>query len=308
MFRSLSLKLCGCSTIYVTALLLFLIFTIPIPQANAQFAAQRTKFALYNVGFNGLASGIGAVINKDEGQRWQQAFWKGIGQGALGGLMMHSGKALTYQIYKQENLLYAWPSHLVHAAGASIVQNAANNRNFWEQWHINLWLLRLDYAVEDKKFQARVFPSGLYGYFMLEADGRLNFRRSLATGLLYFDYDDYTFYDGRSQATSIIVGLDESIYGRAEYYSLAAHEVAHSLQYEGFVYLNPLFSELDKTWKEKHQWYQNLSRFIYFDLNGLYFLGIYHLIEGGFDNPCYWQNFYEKEAEHYSHLRFVDCP
>jgi hypothetical protein len=293
----------------IVLVLTCLIFLLSLPPAKAQeFTAQRTKFTLYNVGFNGLAAGIGAVINKEEDQRWQQAFWKGLGQGALGGLLMHGGKALTYQIYKHENLGYAWPAHLVHAAGASITQNAASNRNFWEQWHINLWLLRFDFEAKDRNFQARIFPSGLYGYLMLEAEGRLNLRRSLATGLLYFDYEDYIIYDGSSQATSIIVGLDESIYGRAEYYSLAAHEVAHSLQYEGFVFLNPLLKKPDQQWKEQHEWYRKLSRFVYFDLNGLYFLGAYHLLEGGFDNPCYWQNFFEKEAEHYSHRRFVDCP
>ncbi len=292
----------------VSLLLLCLMLMVCAPSAKAQYAAQRTKFVLYNVGFNGLAAGIGAVINKKEDQRWQQAFWKGLGQGALGGLLMHSGKALTYQINKHENLGYAWPAHLVHAAGASITQNAANNRNFWEQWHINLWLLRLDYDLSQKHFQARVIPSGLFGYFMLEAEGRLNLRRSLATGFLYFDYEKYNIYNGRSEATSIIVGLDESIYGRAEYYTIAAHEVAHSLQYEGFVFINPLLSKPDQGWKEQHAWYRKLSRFVYFDLNGLYFLTTYYLIEGGGNNPCYWQNFYEKEAEHYSHRRFVDCP
>lgn len=287
---------------------LYLILLISPPPAKAQFAAQRAKFALYNVGFNGLAAGIGAVINKEENQRWQQAFWKGVGQGALGGLLMHGGKALTYQIIKHENLGYAWSAHLVHAAGASITQNAASNRNFWEHWHINLWLLRLEYDLNQKQFLARVFPSAIYGYIMLETDGRLNSGRSLATGLLYFDYEDYIVYDGSSQATSIIVGMDESIYGRAEYYTIAAHEVAHSLQYEGFVFINPLLNKPDQQWKEQHDWYRKLSRFVYFDLNGLYFLGVYHLVEGGRNNPCYWQNFYEKEAEHYSHRRFVDCP
>ena len=220
---------------------------------------------------------------------------------------MHQGKNLTYQIYAQERYAYAWPAHLVHAAGASIVQNAASNRNFWEHWHINLWLLRLDYDLPDRHFQARVFPSGIGGYLSLRRKGKMNWLRSLKTGFNFIVVENTDYY-GRAWATTMVVGLDESVYPDISSYEITTHEVMHLLQQEGFVYINPLFNKVDAKWQEDSDWYKALSRFIYFDFNGLYFLAAYDWIGGGKYRSCYWDNFFEKEAEHYATRTYLSCP
>jgi hypothetical protein len=229
-----------------------------------------------------------------------------MAQGLLGGYLMHQGKNLTYQIYAQERYAYAWPAHLVHAAGASIVQNAASNRNFWEHWHINLWLFRLDYDLPDRRFQARVFPSGIDGYLSLRRKGKLNWSKSLRTGFIFLDAKGTDYY-GRASVTTMVVGVNSIVYP-GYLYRVGAHEVMHLLQYEGFVYINPLFNKLDTKWKTKFAWYNTLSRFIYLDFNGLYGWGAYEWVGGGEFNPCYWDNFLEKEAEHYATKTYLSCP
>ena len=289
-------------------IILFLLAALSFPGVgqDQQYRAQRTDFALYNMGMGGLAGGVGAWVNKEKEQKWHRVFFKGMAQGLLGGYLTHQGKNLTYQIYAQEQYSYAWPAHLVHAAGASIVQNAASNRNFWEHWHINLWLFRLDYNLPERRFQTRVFPSSIYGVLESRKNGKFNFSKSLKTGFIFLDAEN-TDYLGYASVTTMTVGVNSAVYP-GYLYKVGAHEVMHLLQYEGFVHINPLFNKVDAKWKEDFTWYKTLSRFIYFDFNGLYFWAAYDWIGGGEYRPCYWDNFFEKEAEHYSTKRYLNCP
>ena len=285
---------------------LFIFLFLPGISQDQLYRVQRTEFTVYNMGVGALAGGVGAWVNKEKEQKWHRVFFKGMAQGLLGGYLMHQGKNLTYQIYAQERYAYAWPAHLVHAAGASIVQNAASNRNFWKHWHINLWLLRLDYDLPDRRFQARVFPSGIYGVLDLRKEGRLNLSKSLKTGFIFLDAEG-TDYKGFASVTTMTVGVNSAVYP-GYLYKVGAHEVMHLLQYEGFVYINPPFNKVDAKWKEDFVWYKALSRFIYFDFNGLYFLAVYDWIGGGKYRPCYFDNFFEKEAEHYATREYLSCP
>ncbi len=286
---------------------LLIVLSLPGVGQDQPYRAQRTEFTVYNMGVGALAGGVGAWVNKEKEQKWHQAFFKGMAQGLLGGYLMHQGKNLTYQIYAQERYAYAWPAHLVHAAGASIVQNAASNRNFWEHWHINLWLLRLDYDLPDRSFQARIYPSSIDGYLSLRRKGKMNWSKSLKTGYIYLDIADVASYDGGASVTTTALGVNESVWPSNKKYDLTAHEVMHLLQYEGFVYINPLFNKADAKWKEKFAWYKTLSRFVYVDFNGLYGWIAYEQ-QGGRDNACYWDNFFEKEAEHYGNRKYLSCP
>ena len=287
-------------------LFLSVILSLPGVGQDQPYRAQRADFAVYNTGVGALAGGVGAWVNKEKEQKWHRVFFKGMAQGLLGGYLMHQGKNLTYQIYAREQYAYAWPAHLVHAAGASILQNAASNRNFWEHWHINLWLLRLDYDLPDRRFQARVFPSGIYGVLDLRKEGRFNLTKSLKTGFIFLDAEGID-YKGFASATTMTVGVNSAVYP-GYLYRVGAHEVMHLLQYEGFVYINPLFNKVDAKWKENSDWYKAISRFIYFDFNGLYYLAVYDWIGGGKYRPCYFDNFFEKEAEHYATREYLNCP
>ena len=288
------------------SILLLVALSCPAPGQD-QYQAQRTSFMLYSVGIGGLSGGVGAWVNKEKEQKWHQVLLKGVAQGALGGLAMHQGKNMTYQIYAKRRYGRAWSAHIVHAAGASIAQNAATNHNFWEHWHINLWLFRLDYDLPEHRFRTRLSPSSLYGYLSMRGEGTLNLAKSMKTGVIYLDDKGTISYEGMASATTIAIGVNEPYYPESRKYEITAHEMVHVLQYESFVYINPLLHKVDTRWKSNAPWYSMLSNFIYFDFNGLYGWAMYDWVEGGMTNPCYWDNFLEKEAEHYSHRKYVDC-
>lgn len=74
------------------------------------FSSQRVKFSLFNIGFNGLASGLGAVLNKEDGQKTGKVFIRGLSRGALGGAVIDLGMSSTNLIATKQKLWLAWPS------------------------------------------------------------------------------------------------------------------------------------------------------------------------------------------------------
>jgi hypothetical protein len=206
-----------------------------------------------------------------------KVFFKGFGQGCLGGAFNVIGRQLTYQIHSRNNLSYAWADRLTNSAGNSITQNAAGNINFWERWHFNLGLVRLDYYVPDKKFQARFFPSALYGVIVAGSQARFNLKRSLQTGIQVYQGDRDIKHLGLEAGAAAIVSsvpLNRNIAGE-DFYSVMAHETMHILQYDSMIWINPFFNQLDGRWKTSSGAYRNVSRFVYFDFNGVTILASY---------------------------------
>ena len=154
-------------------LILCLIICSGIKLDAQQFSKQRRTFAITNIGINGIVGGLGALVNKKGYEKPLKVFIKGFGQGCLGGTFQVLGKELTYQINLKENLSYAWPARITSAIGNSITQNAASNINFWEKWHLNLGVLRLDYQLKENKFQARIFTSAVFGTIMSSTLGKI---------------------------------------------------------------------------------------------------------------------------------------
>ncbi len=259
----------------IIALSLLCIFSVEVDAQN--WNLQRNQFIATNIGINAIAGGTGALLNKRKGQKPLKVFLKGMAQGSLGGSFQVLGKSLTYQITAQENLSYAWAARITNAIGNSITQNAANNINFWERWHFNLGAVRLDYEVKGNKFQARFFPSSLYGIVLVGKQAKLKLKPSLQTGILVFESENNLSFLGLSSiATAQVssIGIREDLQG-SEYYAIMAHETMHILQYDNMVYMNPYFQRLDTNWKNKSKIYNTLSKYIYFDLNGPTLLGAY---------------------------------
>jgi len=51
---------------------IFIILILSFFQSNAQsnnFKSERTKMAIFNIGFNGLVGGFGSLINKKDGDK-----------------------------------------------------------------------------------------------------------------------------------------------------------------------------------------------------------------------------------------------
>jgi hypothetical protein len=285
---------------------LFLAFAVVTACRGQTYESQRLGFVAYNVGINALLGGIGSAINKKPEQSLTNAFIKGLGKGAAGGLLIHQSKALAFQISKQEQIAWAWPARLTNALGSSIVQNAAANRGMLDRFHLNLWVLRADYNLKERQFLLRAVPTALAGAVYMHKYGSLNFARSLQTGLFYYDIPSESLQNtttvGHAVATSIAVGTP--YFGHFDYNEVVAHEVVHNLQYEGAVWLNPYFNRIDKPLKERYAWYKTLSRFIYIDVN---YVASSPLRLIGTQSPCHLGSFLEKEAQHYATRSYIFC-
>ena len=78
-----------------------------------------------------VTSGIGAIINKPKNTNWKHAFVHGAWQGSVGGLLNYTAKKSLYFINKKQNDAYAFPAKILHAAGSSIIENAALYNKFY---------------------------------------------------------------------------------------------------------------------------------------------------------------------------------
>jgi len=280
------------------AIVLILVFGLSMPLTAQNFKTQRTEFAITHIGINGLVGGIGALTNKKKGEKGFKVFIKGFGQGCLGGAFQVIGKDLTYQITSREELSYAWAARITSSIGNSITQNAASNINFWERWHFNLGVLRFDYQVKSNDFQARLFPSSIYGIAITARQAKFNLKRTLQTGILVYERDEPVSTLGRvSNGIGIVssIAVNKNLTGRA-YYGLVAHELVHTLQYDNMFWANPFLNRMDEKLKENSTFYQKTSKFLYLDLNGLTIAGLYM---AQINRP--WEcRYIEREADHYS--------
>ncbi|EMR01639.1 hypothetical protein [Cesiribacter andamanensis] len=286
--------------------LLASLLCMPAYTHGQSYREQRLEFAAYNVGLNALMGGIGAAINKKPGQTAGNAFLKGLGKGAAGGLLIHQAKAAAHRIDRHEKLGWAWPARLTNALGSSIVQNAATNRGMLDQLHLNLWLVRADYDLKEKQFLMRLLPTAVYGAVKFTNYGHLDLRRSLHTGYLYYQFTSQELLDqgvyGRS--LSMAIGVGTPYYSEYMYHEVVAHEVVHGLQYESGVWINAYLHKPDASLKKHLGWYKTLGRFVYLDANTLVQkpMRLFGRQEG-----CYLSRFSEKEAHHYATRSYISC-
>ena len=222
----------------------------------------------------------------------RQSFIKGFGKGTLGGASIYAGKSIAHMIYKKENLWYAWPSRILTSFGSSVVSNGMHGRGTFEEFRFHLGPVRLEYSTKAKDFKARINTSALYSTIHVGSQGNLNFAKSLETGLLIFENDsDFSFGGLNASAISALTTIGIR---RDPSYYLLAHELIHTLQYEGMPWLNPLFNKVDKSLKSKSKIYNQLSKYFYLDLDAPMFYLIY-------DYNIPWScRYFEREADHFA--------
>jgi hypothetical protein len=280
----------------------FLIFsTLNVDAQSDNFKSQRTKMALFNVGVNGLFGGIGSLINKKAGEANFKTFINGFYKGAIGGAISHVGLSMSHLIESEQNISYAWPARFVNAMGSSIVQNAAENNRMFERLHFNLYISRLEYFPYQKRFNARLFTSSLYGIAVVGSGNRFDLSTSLKSGILFFESDERlesSLGSGRATGQVSSIGMRSDIKGDL-FYNVFAEELAHIQQYDRKVGGNAFAVKLDAKWKRKSKFYNKVSKYIYFDLNGPLFFISYAMQDAG---KC---NFFEQEAVNYAN-RIVD--
>lgn len=261
---------------------------------------ERTVF-IYNVGFGGLTSGIGAVINKPKGANWKKHFVKGFWQGSIGGLINYSSKKTLYLNNLNQNKAFFWPAKILHCAGTSIMQNASLNQPFLENWYLDYGLVRVDFAIHNKdKFKVRLLPAGIYATIAASRYGKFDLENTLATGHIVFSSKEMLRYPNGNTEIGISFGRGLVFVNNSQLYpnkyKLLGHEIVHQFQYNDYqiftTWLNPLGQKIkSKTLKTI------FTKYIYPDIP---FTLVSYNLAGHYKSPHYFRNFYEFEAERFS--------
>lgn len=275
-----------------------LIFPLLLMYSLTYGQNQEQKVLIYNIGFGSLTSGIGAIINKPKQGNWKACFLKGIWQGGIGGVLHYTSKKTLCLVNKEENLIYAWPAKLLHHAGSSIIENAALNEPFLQNWNLDFGPIRFDFSISGSKpFRMRLLPYSIYSTIAGSRNGQFDFSTTLLTGNMSFRSNHWWQLDA--------LGLS---YGRAygyvddeEKYHTISHELVHQFQFNEYQVFNSWLNSLgQKVKSEKVQ--AVFKKYIYMDLP--YFVPFYKL-EGEHEINNFYKNFYEFEAQRFSTNRYV---
>lgn len=282
--------------------LFVLLFLFPVKVPGQQDA----QLLCYNVGFGGLSAGVGALFNKPKHADWKKTFLHAFWQGCIGGALHYSGKKTLYLINRQQSINYGLPAMLLHAAGNSVVENAAYNRPFLQSWNLYYGPLRFDISLKEKiAFKARLLPTAVVGTLLTAHYGRPDWGATLLTGCIMIKNPELLGGAGKFDQ------IDGITYGRSIAYTshagpqytheVIAHELTHYFQFNEYLVFNawmaPAFSNT------KHKGIRKVfTNYVYLDAP--YFLLPYALA-GSYDLEHYYRNFFEMEAERFATNREV---
>jgi len=279
--------------------LLLLSTFIKAPKLKAQVT--ESEIAIYNVGLGSIASGIGALINKKPKEKWHKVLLKGMGQGALGGFVVYQSKNLIKQISIKEDFSYSWYAKVVNSAGLSIIENASSNRNFWEVWHMNIGFNRIElHTKESLEVKYRIMPVSFAYTVAGFAQTDFEFKRSLQTGEFIFSTNDSRYREGAAVFANVAVFTKNSF----DDYYLYSHELIHIYQYYDYNFVNSYFIDPSRQIASESKLFSKMKRIFYLDLQGAVLRPLY-LVEN-INQDCYFDNFYENEAEYFTNRR-VNC-
>ena len=259
-------------------------------------SAQNTTdgFIAYNIGLGSIVGGMGALINKEPEQKWSKVLFKGMWQGAMGGALVHQSKVLVGKIGTDDSFAYSWYGKLVNAAGNSIIENAAMNRNFYDQFNLHIGFNRLELHTKDSlKLKYKIMPVSLISTAYAASKSKFEFNKTIQTGeIIFSSYRFKTDIDYAGLSINNIVVIESS---HLEEKSVYSHEFMHVYQYNDFNFVNTFISKPIN----KIGFIKKTSDFIYYDLQlpihqGLYFM----MYENTLEN--YYNNFFEREAAVFS--------
>lgn len=259
---------------------------------------QDTKLLLYNTGFGGISSAIGAVINKKH-ENWKNCFVRGFWQGSIGGLINYSSKKTMYLVSNRNSFGYALPARLLSAAGNSIIYNAASNAPFLQNWSLDYGIFRFDLSLQsEKKFKARILPVSVVASAVALSKGKFDFGTTMLTGVMTFKTNEWISTVRKTDAINYgraIIYLDS-----AKKYQLVAHEIIHEFQYREYLvfnsFLRPAVLTMKNTGIKKV-----FEKYIYPDVP---YFGLFYIMEGMHLKPQA-KNFFEFEAQRFVTNKFV---
>jgi hypothetical protein len=280
------------------------------------FNIQKTKAqdyevqsALYNVIGGAVTGGIGAVINRKEGEKWTTALLKGCGGGAAGGGIMYLGKKVNFLIVAKNDISYAWLSRFVFSAGNSLVENAAGGLSLVNRFHFDVGFVRLNFYPAKMKIEPKIMPGALGGIIFTAFYGRFDGVSTLRSGTVVFRTREISYAPylvGSTTGNGFL--LADTIYGKGYYFNeIFAHEMVHTFQFSEFSGVNYFFQNKKEQWRANSATFAKMEKWIHADLNYAVFMLNYFVVQGGFERSLYCKNFLENEAEWLSTHR-VSCP
>lgn len=276
-----------------------ILFLIVLFCCNSSYSQSNdTEAALYNVGFGGITGAIGAVINKKPEEKFGKVLLKGLWQGALGGYVTFESKRIIRHAWKEEDWKLYWASKFVNAAGNSIKENAANNRDFWEQWNLTVGFNRIEFHTKDEfKVQYKVMP--ISAVYTIDAFTRFRFdaKSSLNYGQFIFRRNDPSIRSYGSATAGYIVYNDAFSSTRTTPNQTFGHEIIHMYQGDDFFFVNSFYHKPLKNIFENKETLKKIDSYIYYDFH-LIPLRATYLLESKKSN--YYDNYLEHEAGYYS--------
>lgn len=277
-------------------ILLFLILALPF---SSYSQANDTEATLYNVAFGGITGGIGAVINKKTDEKLGKVFLKGLWQGALGGYVTFESKRIIRHAWKEEDWKLYWASKFVNAAGNSIKENAANNRDFWDQWNLTIGFNRIEFHTKNN-FNVRYKIMPISAVYTIDAFFRFRFdsKSSLNYGQFIFRRNDPTITSYASATAGYIIYNDAYKQIGITPNQIFSHEILHIYQADDFFFINSFYHKPLKNIFENKETLRKVDSYIYYDFH-LIPLRATYLIENNRAGK-YYDNYLEHEAGYYS--------
>ncbi len=265
---------------------------------------QEQQVFVYNIGLGGISSGIGALINKPKNTNWKKTFIKAFWQGSIGGLLNYTSKKTLYLNNLNQNTNYFWPAKILHSAGCSIMENAALNEPFLQNWNIDYGPFRFDFSIKSKKkFKVRFLPTSIYALVAVSKYGKFDLKYTLKTGNIVFSSNDLIRFPNGGTENGLSFGRAIVFVNNSQnnIYKLLAHEIVHQFQYSESQIINTWLKPVGMKIKSKS--IQNIfTKYVYADIP-YHFLNYY--LAGYHPSPHYFRNFYEFEAERFSTNKFV---
>ena len=260
--------------------------------------ANDSEALLYNIGVHSVFATVGSIINKSPNEKLNKVILKGFAQGTLGGVVTFGSKCVLRETERQDNINYIWGAKILNAAGTSITENAAMNKDFWVKWHINIGFNRIEFETKDKfKINYKVMPIALLyitdAFFRFD---KFELGQTLKTGDFVFSHTNFDLkYRGATLAGYILL-----VNGNVSNNSIIVHETVHIYQSNSFTAINTYFQKPLNKMSAKNKTINFINKHIYFDLHYLP-LRILDLSQRKpLTSSNYYDNFFEHEAGYYS--------
>lgn len=264
--------------------------------SSAQLVRQKFSLYAYNIGFSGISTGLGRVINKEKNENFFHTFWVGFKHGCIGGTISFAGKHIAYFIKSDRNLYWGWPSKIVHSYGVSIMENSVLHKSLFSSIRVPAWFVMMDIDFE-KKFQikAKAMPASMINFIVFASTNKFNLSKTLQIGVPYFEFHNDSGNFKRSGFAGLNVISINSSYNKE--FRPEAHEFIHILQLREYYVFNGYWkkSGINRCIENSNNSFAKFAKkYLYPDVN---YVSIPYLLNR-LTAKTYYGNIFELEAQH----------